>query len=52
MYKKVERIPVILTDKGNPTNFHRLTNGNIGERVTEQDCTHYIVHTYELIVKD
>lgn len=40
-----QRTPVVLSDKGYPSAFHRTPEGLLGERVTEETATHTLVVT-------
>jgi hypothetical protein len=46
-YVKVERIPAIRSG-ASFTNFHRTPDGLIGERVKEEEATHFLVHYFHI----
>ena len=46
---RVEVVPMVVAPSGNLTNHHRLPNGDIGERVTEGEATHFGVHSFWVI---
>lgn len=47
-YHRVERIPAIrsATNPYTFTNHHRLPDGRLGERVTEAEATHWLIHHF------
>ncbi len=51
-YYKINRIPVVLTERGSYSSYHYIENGLLGERVTDETCTHYLIHTFHIEKKD
>ena len=46
-YVRVDRIPAIRSGSSF-TNFHRTPTGLLGERVTEKEATHFLVHHFSI----
>ena len=51
LYLSVVYSPVIIGIHGGWSSFHYTKDGLLGERVTEEDCTHFIKTTTEVFKK-
>ena len=47
--REYARIPAVVSSRGHLTNFHETDDGLIGERVTPESATHFLIHELTII---